>query len=207
MACASHHTFAVFDMVAFGERTDDDQLWLRKRMFEMLAAATGRAGISGNGYHLVDRADGVALLFDASVPKPVVAEGLLLGVQAELRAHNRRSRWPATMRLRMSLHAGDVTYDGTYDGTWVGAELNTACRLVDLPEVRVALQHFPGAQLVLCVSDHWFQTVVRHDPGLVDHRTYLPIMGEFKELRARAWLHVPDPFPPPWTGTGRWLPE
>jgi hypothetical protein len=93
------------------------------------------------------------------------------------------------MRMRISLHAGEVSYDGR---NWVGTELNTACRLVDVPELRANLLASPHAQLAICVSDLWFRAVVRHDPGLIDHRTYTPITVVAKELSDTAWLHVPD---------------
>lgn len=90
------------------------------------------------------------------------------------------------MRMRMALHAGEVSFDGR---NWVGSELNTVCRLVDLSQLRKALVADPEAQLALCVSDLWFHTVVRHHPALVD-RAYTPIMFTAKELAGQAWVHV-----------------
>lgn len=184
-----HLTFAVVDLEAFGTRCDPDQQWLRERMYDVLDSAADRAGIPPTKRHPIDRGDGVALLIQASVSKPIIAEGFVRELLAGLRTHNRRSREPVAMRMRMSLHAGEASYDGR---NWVGTELNTACRLVDVPALRRALLKVPTAPLALCVSDLWFRTVVRHNHGLVDHRTYAPIVVRTKELAgSRAWLHIP----------------
>jgi hypothetical protein len=92
------------------------------------------------------------------------------------------------LRMRVALHAGDVLRD---DQGWVGAELNTACRLVDLPALRNALAQVPSARLAVVVSDIWFKTVVRHDPGTVDHRNYTRVPIAMKEPDHWAWIYVP----------------
>ena len=183
----THVTFAVVDIEMFGTRSDPDQRWLREQMYEVLASAADRAGIPWAECEAVDRGDGVAVLIRPSVSKSTVAEGFVRELLSGLRTHNRRSQEVAAMRMRMSLHAGEASYDGK---AWVGTAFNTACRLVDLPELREVLSEIPRAQLVLCVSDLWYQTVVRHDPGLVDHRTYAPVAVRAKEINGRAWLHI-----------------
>jgi class 3 adenylate cyclase len=183
-----HVALAVFDIMMFGARSNSDQQWLRDQMYALLKSATERTGIPWERCDVVDRGDGVALLIHASVSKQTVADGFVREVLSGLRAHNRYCTGPAAMHLRMALHAGEVSYDGK---NWVGSELNTACRLVDVPELREALLATPTALLALCVSDLWFQTVVRHDPGLVDHLSYTPIAVVVKELDTKAWLHVP----------------
>ena len=182
-----HYTMAVVDIERFGVRSDPDQQWLRDRMYEVLASAAGRAGIPWGRCASVDRGDSLAVLIPASVSKPVVAEGFVRELLSGLRAHNRRSQDIVAMRMRMSLHAGEVSYDGR---NWVGTALNTACRLVDVPELREALQANLDASLVLCVSDLWYQTVVRHDHGLVDHHAYTKIVVRQKEVEGPAWLYV-----------------
>jgi class 3 adenylate cyclase len=183
-----HVILAVFDIELFGLRSTDDQHWLRERMYEILQTAAERADVPWHLCDRIDRGDGVALLIPASVSKLTIAEGFVREVVSGLRAHNRRSQGLAQMRMRMSLHAGEVSYDGK---TWVGVDLNTACRLVDIHELREVLLAAPAAQLAMCVSDLWYETVVRHDPGLVDHRTYTPVVVMVKELDTKAWLHVP----------------
>lgn len=189
-----HVTLAVVDIERFGTRSDPDQHWLRDRMYDVLASAADRAGVPWGECGAVDRGDGVALLIPASVSKPIVAEGFVRELLSELRAHNRRSQEVAAMRMRMSLHAGEISSDGK---NWVGTALNTACRLVDMPALRAVLRANPQAHLALCVSDLWYQTVVWHDPGLVDHLAYAPIEVRAKEFEGRAWLHVAGQDTPP----------
>ena len=143
-----HASLAVVDIEKFGERTDPDQRWLRDRMYDILATAADDAGIPWDQCHHLDRGDGVALLIPASVSKVTIAEGLVNELNAGLSTHNRRSREPFAMRMRMALHAGEISYDGR---TWVGTELNAVCRLIDLPQLRKALADAPLAHLALCV--------------------------------------------------------
>lgn len=195
MSCSSIHvTVAVLDIEMFGARSDPDQRWLRERMYEVLSSASDRAGIPWQDCDVIDRGDGLALLFPASVSKPTVAEAFVRELLSGLRTHNRRSQDLAAMRMRMSLHAGEVSHD---DKNWVGSALITACRLVDLPELRELLRTNPEAHLALCVSDLWYDTVVRHDPGLVDHLAYTPIAARAKEVDRRAWLHLAGLATPP----------
>lgn len=184
-----HFSMAIVDIENFGTRNDADQRWLRSQMYDVLGEATDRAGIPWDQCDAVERGDGLGLLIRATVSKAIVAEGFVRALQAGLRAHHLRSREDAAMRMRLALHAGEAGFDGR---NWVGTELNTACRLAELPELRQVLQAVPTAHLAVCVSDLWFRTVVWQDPGLVDHRTYLPIMVRVKEFHGRVWLHVPD---------------
>ncbi|HEV2781587.1 MAG TPA: hypothetical protein VGX25_19565 [Actinophytocola sp.] len=186
-----HYALAAVDIDGFGTRSDADQQWLRDRMYELLRDAADGAGICWKRCHRVDRGDSVVLLIPAQVSKVTVAGGFVRELRAGLRTHNRRSREPVAMRLRMALHAGEVSDDGK---NWVGTELNTVCRLVDLPQLRQALT---GADLALCVSDLWFRTVIQQHPGLVDHLRYVPIVVQVKELDGRAWLRLPDLAEPP----------
>jgi hypothetical protein len=183
-----HFSEAVVDIERFAARSGSDQEWLRARMYEVLAVAADGAGIGWRHCQRVDRGDSVAVLIPGSVSKVIVADGFIRELHAALRTYNRRSQAAVAMRMRVALHAGELSYDGK---TWVGTELNTACRLVDLPALRAALAAEPGAHLALCVSDLWFQTVVQQHSGL-DHRNYTPITFVAKEIGGKAWLHVPE---------------
>jgi hypothetical protein len=96
------------------------------------------------------------------------------------------------MRLRLALHAGEVERGGN---GWVGTDLNVACRLVDAATLRNTLRATPQAQLVVCVSNEWFHTVIERNPDLFDQRSYTPITVTEKELHTTAWLHIPAHVP------------
>lgn len=183
-----YYTMTIIDIEQFGRRKNPDQHWLRRQMYDVLEAAATRAGIPWSDCHRADRGDGVIILIPASVAKEDITEGFVRELNTELGIYARRSGQSVAMRMRVALHAGDVVRD---DQGWVGAELNTACRLVDLPALRDALAQVPNARLALVVSDTWFKTVVWHDPGAVDHRNYTRVPVTTKELDDWAWIHVP----------------
>ncbi len=183
-----YYTMIVIDIEQFGRRKNPDQRWLRRQMYDVLEAAATQAGIPWSDCHRADRGDGVIILTPASVAKEDITEGFVRQLDTELGTYARRSGESVAMRMRVALHAGDVVRDNQ---GWVGAELNTACRLVDLPALRDALAQAPSARLALVVSDMWFKTVVWHDPGAVDHRDYTRVPVTTKELDDWAWIHVP----------------
>jgi hypothetical protein len=185
---SAYFTIAVVDIEKFGRRRNTDQQWLRQQMYHVLEAAATQAGIPWSQCQKADRGDGVIILIPASAPKEDITEGFVRELNTALGAYSRRSNESVSMRIRMALHAGDVVRD---DQGWVGAELNTACRLVDLPALRNALTKMPSALLALIVSDIWFKTVVRHDPGAVDHREYTRVPIAIKELNDWGWIHLP----------------
>jgi hypothetical protein len=185
---STYYAMVIVDIEQFGRRKNSDQHWLRRQMYDVLEAAAIQAGIPWSECHRVDRGDGVIILVPASVAKEVITEGFVRELDTELATYARRSGASVAMRMRVALHAGDVVRDA--EG-WVNAELNTACRLVDLPALRDALEQVPSARLALIVSDMWFKAVVRHDPGAVDHRDYRLVPITTKELDDWAWIHVP----------------
>ncbi|MGH3695163.1 MAG: hypothetical protein ACRDRX_14450 [Pseudonocardiaceae bacterium] len=187
-ARSAYYAMIIVDIERFGQRKNPDQQWLRQQMYDVLARAATQAGIPWSDCHRSDRGDGVIILIPASVAKEDITEGFIRELNTELGIYARRSAASVAMRMRVALHAGDVVRD---EQGWVNTELNTACRLVDLPALRDALAEVPSARLALIVSDAWFQAVVRHDPGAVDHRGYRQVPISVKELDDWAWIHVP----------------
>jgi hypothetical protein len=185
---STYCTIVIVDIERFGQRRNADQYWLRRQMYDVLETAATEAGIRWADCDRADRGDGVIVLVPASVAKEDITEGFVRELDTALGTYARRSAESVAMRMRVALHAGDVVRD---DQGWVNAELNTACRLVDLSALRDALAHVPSARLALIVSDMWFRTVVKHDPGAVNHRDYTRVPVITKELTDWAWIHVP----------------
>lgn len=180
---------AIVDIEGFGTRNNDDQRWLRARMYEMVEKAVEAAGLDWPRCEREDRGDAVILLIPADEAKQDVADGFVRQLNNELTRYAARSCGSVRMRMRLALHFGEVCNDGK---GWVGVDLNTCCRLVDLPELKAALRKNQETNLALIVSNQWYDAVVRHDPGLVDHLKYRRISFVAKELRDLAWIHVPD---------------
>lgn len=101
------------DIERFAARSGSDQEWLRAQMYEVLAAAADGAGIGWRHCQRVDRGDSVAMLIPGSVSKVIVTDGFIRELlHAALRTYNRRSKAAVAMRMRVALHAGELSYDG-----------------------------------------------------------------------------------------------
>ncbi len=212
---SQYHEIIVVDIKDFGSRSNPVQSWLRDRLYELLEKALEAAGVDHRAAPPpTDRGDGMFWLLPGSVPKTDLTGPFVRHLHTGLRALAATSSDRAAMRLRVVLHAGEVAWD---ERGWVGADLNTACRMVDLPVLRETLAAAEDAPMVLAVSDAWHRSVILHDYPEIDPAEFRPVRFDAKEIRnATAWIRVPghvwppdqDPAPAdgtagnPGTGTG-----
>ncbi|GAB3126439.1 hypothetical protein GCM10027160_50100 [Streptomyces calidiresistens] len=189
-----HHPIVILDIVGSGRRTDPDQSWLRERLYAMTERALRTAGIEGA--ETEDRGDGILALLPGGIPKTALLGPFVDAFDAELRAHARLYRTgPRSLRLRAALHAGEVARD---ERGWVGADLNTAFRMVDLPALRGTLETADRAVLALAVSDLLYRAIVRHDHPGIDPTEYREVPFAAKEISGeRVWIRVPGYYEPP----------
>jgi tetratricopeptide (TPR) repeat protein len=109
-----------------------------------------------------------------------------------LAEHNGTHREQERIRLRMALHAGEVSYD---DHGVTAAAVNVTFRLLDAGPLKAALAGSPGV-LALVVSSWFFDEVVRHSVA-GDPATYRPVWLTVKETTTVGWIALPDhPYPP-----------
>ncbi|MGW4527930.1 ATP-binding protein [Amycolatopsis sp. NPDC004378] len=191
---AVHRTILVVDVEGFGnpQRTNRDQVAVRGGVYRALAVAFEAAGIPWDSCDVEDRGDGVFVLAGAEVPKAAFVESLPRALATALRRHNRTHQDPERIRLRMALHAGEITYD---DFGVTAKSINLAFRLLDAPPLKAALADSPGV-LALIVSSWFFNEVVRHSP-IEDATTYRQADVTVKETAVRAWISLPDrPYAP-----------
>jgi predicted ATPase len=191
---AVHRTIVAVDVERFGDprRTNPDQVVVRCGLYRALERAFGNAGIPWDRCQREDRGDGVLLLAPPELPKSPFAGSLPGGLASALREHNAARRAPEQIRLRMALHAGEVSYD---EHGVTAAAINLTFRLLDAPQLRAALGSSPGV-LALIASSWFFDEVIRHDAA-VDPATYRPARISVKETTATAWIALPDhPYPP-----------
>jgi tetratricopeptide (TPR) repeat protein len=191
---AVHRTILVVDVEGFGnpQRTNRDQVAVRGGVYRALQVAFEAAGISWDDCDVEDRGDGVFVLAGADVPKAAFVESLPRALATALRRHNRTHLGPERVRLRMALHAGEITYD---DFGVTAKSINLAFRLLDAPPLKAALADSPGV-LALIVSSWFFTEVVRHSP-IEDASTYRHADVTVKESAVRAWICLPDhPYAP-----------
>ncbi|RBM22417.1 hypothetical protein [Streptomyces sp. PT12] len=185
-----YYTILVVDIEGFGRRRNPVQSWLRERLRRILEAAFETSGVDHRaGPPPVDRGDGVFWLLPGTVPKEDVTGLFVDQLRQQLRAHARTSSAEGALRLRLSLHGGEV---GADEQGWVGADLNTACRIVDHQPLRDALAASEGAELVVAVSDEWHRKVISHDHPGIDATEYRPVRFDAKEIQNETiWIRVP----------------
>ncbi|GAA3888579.1 hypothetical protein [Streptomyces sedi] len=185
-----YHTIVVLDVEGFGRRPNTVQSWLRDRLRQLWEDALEGAGIDWEaGPAPEDRGDGCVLLLPGTVPKEDVTGPFVERLRHGLIAHARTSGEAGRMRLRLALHGGEVGHDGH---GWVGADLNTACRMVDHQPLRDALASVPEAEMVVAVSDEWHRKVISHAHPGIDAREYRPVRFDAKEIVGEAvWVRVP----------------
>ncbi|CCH28236.1 hypothetical protein ABZ816_36905 [Actinosynnema sp. NPDC047251] len=177
-----HRTVVVFDIAGYGRRDNRAQVRARAALHTVVRRAFRAAGVPRRRLVTEDRGDGLIVLVPPTVSKVDVLEPLVPLLGAELLGVAER------IRLRMAVHAGELVRD-PYG--WVGADLNTACRLVDSAPLYEAQHATPEADLVVMVSDVVHRAVVRHGYRGIRTTDYRPVRVVCKEVDEPAWVHVP----------------
>ncbi|MFJ6674255.1 substrate-binding domain-containing protein [Actinosynnema sp. NPDC091369] len=189
---AVHRTVVVVDVSAFSLRTRIRQEEIRRGLYAALEIAFEDSGLDWAAAYHEDRGDGVMVLVPPDVPKSRVVGGLPHALLGELRRYNFNRHEDSRVRLRMAITAGEVQHDK--EGV-VGDEVTLAFRLLDSSPLRQALDRSTSL-FALIVSDRFYDDVVRPDPAM-DPESFRPVHVGVKEVRGRAWLHVPNGHAPP----------
>ena len=186
---AVHRTIVVLDVERFGDprRTNPHQLAVREGLYRSVGEAFREAKLPWVPDTHEDRGDGILILLPPEVPKSLLVELLPSELVAMLAAHNREHPDEAGIRLRMSLHAGEVLYD-QYGVT--GQAVNWAFRLVDAKLLKAALAASSGV-LAIIASSWFFDEVIRHAaPGIP--ASYRRVLVRAKDGTQRGWICLPD---------------
>ncbi|WIY03062.1 hypothetical protein QRX60_04125 [Amycolatopsis mongoliensis] len=171
------------DVEGFGRysRTNPNKIRIRRGMYRSLERAFIEAGIPWAACRHEDLGDGVLVLVPAHISKALFADLLVPALADELAAHNKVHRPPEQIRLRLALHAGEVSYD---DHGAIGSSILHAHRLVDAVELKHALRE-TDAVLAVAASDWIFDEVVRHSERCFAH-TYRPV----GTAGGKAWIRL-----------------
>jgi tetratricopeptide (TPR) repeat protein len=172
-------------------RADPDRLVVREGLYRALRRAFRACGIPWPRCHVEDRGDGILLLAPAQLPKAPFVMSLPGELAEAVREQNARHSEPEQMRLRMALHAGEVSYD---EHGVTAASVNRAFRLLEAPALKAALAGSPGV-LALAASTWFFDEVIRHSAAAYP-ASYRPVRVTVKETNTVAWIALPDfPYP------------
>jgi class 3 adenylate cyclase len=187
---AVHRTILVFDIEQSNHpmRTNRDRVVIHEAMYAAVRTALKRVK-----YYSEDRGDGVLVLVPPEVPKGRLVSNLLARLEAALGMHNaamerqNASRAAATqVRLRVAVHAGEVTFDG--HGV-VGAAVDYTFRLADAPPFKSALATSTGV-CALITSKWFFDEVVHQNPD-TRPELFRRIETQVKSTPISAYIRVP----------------
>lgn len=184
-----HHAIITLDIEGFGSptRTDPIRAGLRKALAELIHVAVDRLQVPNAVAAEGDTGDGKWLLFRSDLSKSALLNTLTPTIEAALRHHNQSASTAATLRLRIGVHHGEITVGE--DGGYSGEPLNHAFRIIDNEVVRNALAHTTN-DMVVAISDDFFQKVVKPGFGALNPDTYSPVKITVKETTATVWLNV-----------------
>ena len=174
-------------------RRNRDKVIIRQAMYKALSEAFRR--LDWLRCHHEDRGDGVLLLVHPRIPKSWLVTVLPEKLEEALASHNaimaqhEPMRAAATqVRLRVAVHAGEVTFDR--HGV-VGAAIDHTFRLAEAPPLKDAFAHSPDV-CGLIVSDWFYDDVVyQHADARPDG--YEHIESKVKETSLSGWMRVPMP--------------
>lgn len=180
------------DMERYSGRGNLQQFEAQREFKKILDSAAAAVRLDRPTWTTQPTGDGELAILPAGTPEPVVLARLVPEIDRLLREYN-RSRLPvAKMRLRVSVHQGQVHLDGA--NGFPGNAVIETCRLLDVRPLKRALKAFPAAAVALIVSDALYRDVVEeHYEGLRPERfTRVEVSIPDKDFRAVAWICVID---------------
>lgn len=186
-------TILVIDVEGFGDlrRTNPNRIAVRECMYQALRMSFTAAGVPWSDCDLQDQGDGVFVLAPPTLPKAAFVESMPVVMAATLHQHNATHPVEERVRVRMVLHAGEVTYD--VHGLTSHA-VNHAFRLLEAAPLKAALADSSGV-LAVIVSEWFFDEVVRHST-VIDPATFRSVRIRVKETTTVGWIALPDdPYP------------
>jgi RNA polymerase sigma factor (sigma-70 family) len=186
--------FAI-DIVEFANphRTDQDRILARENMSRMFRNALDGSGVSLDLAHREDRGDGMLLVLPPEASPELLIVAVPQVLASRLREHNRTCGPESLIKLRLSVHVGEVSQDRH---GMIGASLHQAFRLLESADFKHA-QAESSADLALIVSDSLYGEALRSRPIDFDPDDYQPITARHRDASAKAWIRLfSSPFGP-----------
>jgi class 3 adenylate cyclase len=190
---AQHCLLFAVDVAGFTDvkRDDEVQLAVRAALYGLLIESFDDAHLPWDQCLHEDRGDGILVIIPAKMPSAAIVDPLLGHIRAGLRRHNRLASDAAVISLRVAVHIGEVHSDAH---GLAGVAVNHLFRLLDAPVLKHTLAA-AQTDVALIVSDYFYDSVLRHGPGMIDPAAYRPVTVEVKRTQARGWIHLPGVSP------------
>jgi hypothetical protein len=183
-----HQTICTVDIAGYGgmDRTRPNYVALRAGMYASVEQAFAEAGIPWAECFQQDVGDSILALAPPTVPKGAFAGPLPRALLAALCVHNEAHPPEEQIKLRLALHAGEVTYDRY--GVAAPAIVH-ACRLLNAQRLKDELASSSGS-LAMIVSDWFYGDVIRHSPEN-EPDAYRKVSVDVKETSSFGWIRLP----------------
>jgi class 3 adenylate cyclase len=182
-----YHTIIAVDVEKFSQRDPAHQRKIHEDLQPLVRKAVEQCGLVWENCHYEDRGDGLLLLAPPNAHSERLAEGLPNELAGRLREYNHGAASGARIRLRVVIHAGEVSHD--QQGV-AGKAVILAFRLLDAESLRKALGRSHGV-LALITSAEFFRDVVATHPG-ANPGIYQQVHVSNKETKTTAWICLPD---------------
>ncbi|TCO60767.1 hypothetical protein EV192_103342 [Actinocrispum wychmicini] len=163
------------------------QMVVREGLYHTLQTAFDESGVPWQDCQLEDRGDGALILVPPEYPAHWLADRWPDRLLTHLRRYNAIHAEEARMRLRVSLHSGEVSEN---EQGVASQAINTAFRQLDAQQAKVALRA-SGGTLALIASDEFFHDVIKQEPAAAP-ASYQQIAVAMKDSRTLAWLRLLD---------------
>ena len=181
----THATLLVADVERFSSRDGTEQMRTREAMYDEFQDAFTEQSWAACVHE--DRGDGLLVVIPQQIPKAAVLGEILPRLETAL---GRRRRGDPLLRMRIAVHAGDVSFDEHGIG---GHAVNRTFRLCDSDPLRRAIAA-ARSDLAVIVSEVIHEDVVRGGYAGIAPQAFHSVDVRVKETAVRAWLHVPgDP--------------
>ncbi|ADJ47533.1 ATPase [Amycolatopsis mediterranei S699] len=186
---AVHRTIIAVDIEGYGDprRTNPHRLAVRAGLYSVMRQAFEGANIPWAKCDLQDLGDGLFILAPPEMPKAHFVEVVPHLLVAALCEHNSTRPVEERIRLRMTLHAGEVAYD---DHGVTATSINLAFRLLDAKPLKDALAESSGL-LAVIASEWFFGEVIRNCRG-IDPAMFRLVQVDVKETMTTGWVNVID---------------
>lgn len=182
-------TICTVDIAGYGDmdRTRPNYVAMRAGMYESVRRAFAESAIPWEACFIQDLGDSILALAPSDIPKGAFAGKLPEALVTALEEHNAVHPVEEKIKLRLALHAGEVTVD-RYGAASSAATL--ACRLLDAQPLKDNLAGSNG-NLAVIVSDWFFTDVIRHHVEYAPEAYRKTKIG-VKEFDGAGWIRLPD---------------
>lgn len=180
-------TVMIVDVEGFANRSSTHQAAVRRELHHALHRAFQNAEFDRSGWDEQDIGNGVLMLGPPGLYNEIFAERLPHTLAGAVREHNEEHSPEERLRLRMVLHAGEVSIN---ERGMTGEAVILASRLLGSSPLRAALAESSGV-LALAVSSWFYENVVSQHPASAPE-TYRRIMLPTKESDIEVWIRRPD---------------